>query len=321
METIQALEQRLEEAQSLLVGLDASQDFASRMSRQSMEHHISDLQQQLRVAKEEREKEVVELRLMGRLAQEGSLPLPVLADIAGNLSKALYAASYYIRSGKEIGNRIPADIKHLLDLRLADLRSGSTRVFVTGMLSPDLFGNSLLENSLDGAFRLLNAESSDELEEAASNVGIRSARRVHNLLDALDKAGLEAVFEWVTPGNEERVWNGNAKSIRRISSSLKQLKVKDPEYFNVTGQLVTLSLKGKFEIRVPEEVGAKTYQGTFPTRLLDTVKQFHIGDEVLARIEARKIVNEATGAVRVRYNLDSLGQPSDLYAPPDTSTA
>ena len=55
METIQTLEQRIEETQSLLKSLDARQDFAGRMSRRSMEHHLDDLRRQLRTAQEEEE--------------------------------------------------------------------------------------------------------------------------------------------------------------------------------------------------------------------------------------------------------------------------
>ena len=51
----QTLEQRIEEAQALLRSLNGRRDFAGRMSRRSMEHHLGDLRRQLRLAQEEEE--------------------------------------------------------------------------------------------------------------------------------------------------------------------------------------------------------------------------------------------------------------------------
>ena len=318
-ETITYLEQRLDEARTLLSTTEGQDDFASRLGRQSMEQHVDDLQQQLRSAKAERETEVVELRLLGEIAKAGALPLNILGEIATDLSRALHAASYYVRSGRELVSRVPSDITHSLNLRFADVQPGSTRLFITGTLSPDLFGRSLLEESLDGTFELLRASSDDDLEDAVSSIGFRSVRKLGELLETLDKAGLAAEVKWDSPQGDRLRWEGSQQDIRRLTQSLKRLRTTEPEHINVRGQIIALSLKGRFELRVrdEEEDRQRTYRGTFPARLNEDVQQVRLGQEVVARLEVSKVVNEATGHSKTRYALVALDEPGELYAGPE----
>ena len=82
-----------------------------------------------------------------------------LFEKMASFSDALHESSYFRKFGRlHKAAPIPSDIISKMDLRLADIAPGSARVFITGKLEADMFGHSLLEDSLTGALDLLMSE-------------------------------------------------------------------------------------------------------------------------------------------------------------------
>jgi len=278
-------------------------NIAYELSLTTIEKHIDDLQIQLKREKEIRDKEVVELRLKGKVAQYGSIPLSVLAGIAKNISEAITASSYYIKKGSNPKGRIPKEITDTLDLRLSGMAPGSTKLFLTGRISPDLYGNSLIEDSLENTFNLLNSESSEQLTESVSKVGVRSAKNINNLLKEINSSGLEAEISWASQFDRLFVWNGNKDNILKVINSLEKIKILESESIEYLGKLVTISLKARFEIE--DETGV-IYKGEFPTELLEDIKKLHIGDKVSGIIEKNTIINQVTDRKKNTYSLQTI---------------
>ncbi len=99
---------------------------------------------------------------------------------------------------------------------------GSTKLFLTGRISPDLYGNSLIEDSLENTFNLLNSESSEQLTESVSKIGVRSAKNINNLLKEINLSGLEAEISWASQFDRLFVWNGNKDNILKVINSLEK---------------------------------------------------------------------------------------------------
>lgn len=300
MSSIERLATQVATAKSLLAEKESSApaDFMSRIGVENLRAHVNDLQHQLYVAKRARGVEILEIRLMGRVAESGSIPLYLLADLASKLADSIHATSQKLKNGKRV-RRISPAIVDQLDLRLADLVPGSTRLFITGNVAPDLFGGSLLENSLGSLFELFEASDEDELAQMVSTVGIRSARGIREFLTTLKGAELDVEFKWRTGDNHMHTWRGDYQAISRMSRRLGAFKMIEPSYHSVKGTVVALSARGKFEI----ESDGKLYAGGFPADLLPSVENLHIGEEVIAVIEQTIIINTVTQVQKVNYAL------------------
>jgi hypothetical protein len=308
MNMIERLQRRIADVNTMIEqerqNLAAQPDnLALQLSLDSLTEHLSDLQQQVMQEKALREKEVVEVRLKGPSAREGSIPLGILSHIARNLSGGVYAASQLIKSGKEMLGRVPPELEKTLDLRLAGLSFGSTRLFITGNTAPDLFGHSLLEDSLESTFGLLNADNPDDLTQTASQIGRRSIHRFNALLKTLAAADLEAEVTWLSPTNGTYTWKGETEKIVRLTNSLDSLTVAQPETLNITGVLVMLNIRGSFEIKQEDGLAIR---GKLPLQLLEQTRRVHVGDNVTADVERKAIINQTTGFTKDYYTLLSI---------------
>ena len=105
--------------------------FADDIIFRSLDSHLSDLRERQRAIDNQHPlRDFMELRLKGVLVDFGSIPLDILSVISGNLASLVQKAVYRLGSGKD-SSRVPIDVKKSLDMRLADLRPGSTKLGVT----------------------------------------------------------------------------------------------------------------------------------------------------------------------------------------------
>ncbi len=277
-----------------------SDNFAYGLSLITINSHINDLYAQLRREKEAREKEVIQLRLLGEIVNYGTIPLAMLGDVIRDISDSILCASYRIKKGINSKGNIPKYIIDTLDLRFAGIGSGSTRIFLTAKNSPDIFGQSLTEKSLQGIFDILTFKNQDELIESVSNIGSRSTYKINTFLKKLNKSGLEVEISWNSPSFNLLKWEGNNDNILFLLNSLENLHENKPEYIDYCGELIMGSLKSKFEIL--DEVGI-SYLGNFPDELKEDIKNLHLGDRVTGIIEKNVILNRTTGREKINYTL------------------
>lgn len=273
-------------------------NFARRLGVKSYRAHVDQLRTELRLRKYERAVEVLKVRLKGRRVQGGSIRLPLLARLTAQLGDAIHAGAQKIASGRRV-RRISPEIVSRLDLRLSGLTSGSTNLVITGQIEPDLFGASLLEDSFEELFGLLNADIERELADHVAGIGIRAAHEVRSLLKTLDAAELEADFIWRTAAEDMRVWTGTRHKIGMLSSVLSNFRVVEPETLHVTATTVTVSLRRPIELEV--EGGVIT--ATVPLRLLERIQELHVGQGVVATILRNIVVNAVTGTERIDHVL------------------
>jgi hypothetical protein len=303
MSAISNLETRLDEVSRMLQDRQQSAQpgafgFLGQLSTQSLRAHVQDLQRQLRDAKKQRAIEVLQVRLLGKVARDGTIPLYLLSHLSAKIADAIHAASQKMKSGRRV-QRISPNIVELLNLRLADLAPGSTRLYITGDVAPDLFGYSLLEGSLEEVFRLFRADDEAELASAVSVVGIRSAREIRDFLTTVKSAELELELSWNAADARTRRWSGNYDAISKLSRSLGNFKVVEPTQIRITGEVITLSSRGRFEIYAD----GKMYAGTFPSDILPQVAGVHIGEHVSAVLERTIVINTVTHVQKDTFTL------------------
>lgn len=277
-------------------------NFSHKLSIDSLRAQISGLEKQMMHEKAKRDKEVIEIRLKGRTA-DGTIPLEVLAKLADGLSGTVLNASYFIQFGQKVKKIKVKEVHDIVNLRLAGISTGSTRLFVTANTAPDLFGRSLAEESLKHSFNLLQSESADELTESASKIGKESVRKLYKFITAISNADMEVDLNWSSPASESYNWDGNKQSLLRVAQSLTNIQMSDPETIEFSGELIAISLRGTFEIKLDDK---RTIRGEFPNNLLEEIKTLTIGSNYTGKMEKQTIVNMATESEKVYYTLISI---------------
>ena len=137
-----------------------------------------------------------------------------------NLADLLLAAAAKLHHGQDLSGMIPSEITQPINLRFAEIGHGSSRLYITGDTSPDLFGVSLLENSLSGLFDLLNQDINQGLSEQVDNLGLRSSHALAKFLKALRQKHIEIDISW-TGGNEQKhIWHGRRDKIQMLETLL-----------------------------------------------------------------------------------------------------
>ena len=288
----------------LEVKLKASpDDFSLKLELLSLKNQLTDLQEQLYRENLKREKEIIELRLIGNSANFGSIPLEFVGGITSNFSHSIFNTSKFLKYGAKGGKKREKTIQNTIDLRFEGIGRGSTIFYISGKTSPDLFGYSVIQSALESTFKLFHSNDPDVLLESISDVGISSVKYVSKFLEELSNNELEIDIKWQSPENREFIWEGRYENITQLYNSLNQMKISQPIDIEFEGELITISSKGKFEILSSEKF---TLFGQFSNDLLEKMKEFHIGDYCKGIITKTTIYNPLTSKEKVEYNLKSI---------------
>jgi hypothetical protein len=143
---------------------------------------LSELRANLAFEKRLRDLEVIDLRLIGKVAQLGRLPLELLGSFSKLLSDTLHEAGRQYQYGNKVGGKYMDEVKQSINLKFERLVPGSTRIIITGNSNPDLFGNSILESALGNTFDILNISDSSDLIPGSEKVGGNSIKKLNDLL-------------------------------------------------------------------------------------------------------------------------------------------
>jgi len=275
------------------------------LSLKNLEIHRDELEKELRIANESRFKEIISLRFKGSKAQYGTLPLGIAGGLSKSFSDAIFQTSKYLKFGAKGGKQIENIIHETIDLRLEDIASGSTILYISGKTSPDSFGNSLIQDTFSNAFDLFKCESSNEIAGVISNLGTNSVKYYTDFFGEINNSDLEIEVSWNTPNNELMRWNGTKDKVAKLYNALNQIEIRDPEEIDFEGKLITISSKGLFELITDDNERIK---GKFPSELLPTMRSFHVEDECSGRILKEIFFDSFTLKEKAEYTLDSISK-------------
>lgn len=278
-------------------------NFSLSMTMQSIQNQIEELQYQLYQENLKREKEIVQLRFKGRIARFGTFPLSLVGGLTNSFSNAVFNTSKYFQFGNKGGTKIERVINETIDLRLEGLGRGSTIFYLSAKTSPDLFGNSVIQQSLDNVFELLNSQSEEQIIENINIVGSKSIKYFSDFFEELNNDDLELDLTWHTPNENIKTWEGTKDRILSLYNTLNSIQLSEPEEVDFEGEIITLSLKGRFEIFT---VDKERFYGTFPNELIEIIKQLHVGDFCKGVLLKTTIFNAATGKEKYEYTLQDI---------------
>lgn len=250
----------------------------------------------------QREKEILEVRLIGKTATRGTLPLDTLALVSGSLSQTIHEISQYAVAGNQ--RKSPsAEVRRRLDLRLASVAAGSTRLFISGQTSPDLFGYSLLNTALDCTFDLLTAETPATVLDQVATVGHRSVVALKRYLRGLHDCGLETEMSWDTPAHSYRTWHGDHNRLVSLGAMLGRVTEEAPVTFQFSGIVISLSLKGVVEV---DDARQGRIVARYFDALLPAVQLLHVGQECQGAMVKQTVVHTTTGLRKASFVLGNI---------------
>ncbi|WP_281237713.1 hypothetical protein [Flavobacterium praedii] len=298
-ENIIYLQSQIEELSSLLSS--EPQNFAVKIQIENYQSEITNLQSYLYTENLKRNKEIIALRLIGNIAKNGTFPLGSVGGITNSFSNALYKTSQFLQFGKKGGKKIEALMKNSLDIRLEGLGVGSTIFYVSAKTSPDIFGNSIVQNSLENTFELFSSNDESELMENIEKVGTKNSKYFSAFLEELIHDNLEVEITWESPNYETKKWFGTSEKISMFYNTFKSIEILEPETLSFESEIITLSLKNKIEVF--DRSNNHTYTVKYPNSIMTLIKELHVGEVCNIVITKTTIINTLSQKEKFEYNL------------------
>lgn len=275
--------------------------FAYRVASQSMASHIDDLTQQLVLLEDKPIFELVEFRLMASRFHDGSVPLRLVAKAADEIRQMIGYAALRLTQGGLGRKRVPNNLYDELDLRLAAVLPGSSRLVITTASQRDLFDDGLSKGALDRIFGVLDSRGKGEsFLQAVTDLGPASSRRLREFLHLIRANSAQLKLSWRYSGKTVREWDGNEEAISEVAFALDVTELVAKEEILLEGLIELLSKRERIQLLSDS---GETIRILFPKRLLQDVSALHLDQHVKFRCSVTETENPLTGESSTFYEL------------------
>jgi len=275
--------------------------FANRLATESMAAHVEDLRQQIALLDDRPVIELVEMRLKAPGFQDGSIPLSLIARIAEDFRQMIGYAALRLSRGGADRKRVPDNLYDELDLRLAAVLPGSSRLILTTSANRDLLDDGLSKSALGRFFRVLETRGAGEdFLEAISDLGPSSAKRMLDLLRLIVASNAEVDVTWRYSGETVNSWQGTHQALSDVTHALDVTEIDSREEVVLSGSVELLSKRERIHLRSDE---GRTIRILFPLSLLPRVSELHLDQHVRLRCSVTETLNPYTGETATFYEL------------------
>ncbi|EMF4710996.1 MULTISPECIES: hypothetical protein [Providencia] len=282
--------------------------FADKLYLSSLESHLSDLNGiALKESLNHPFRDFLELRLKGTVVDLGTIPLSILSTFSKNLEGLILKASNKISSGKD-QRSAPQALKKTIDLRLANISHGSTRLGVS-FNSNTADNGEMFETTTSKAvsdiFTLLESVSDDDFINNISEIGYNSAISLREIINECRDNDITFDMSWTGPfSNGKKQVTVNKKHIDRLHDRLNTTQVVKPRKERISGELAVLSKYGKFDVLLDD---GSRIRIDFPVDKLDEIQKIHkVGSRITFDAEVTEIFNTSIHQARQNYRLISI---------------
>lgn len=307
-EELQLIKQRAHDLRALIVEreqalLADAGDFAARLALSSLRSHLDDLNRQAILLEAEEVRGLIDFRLVGNQVTNGTIRLGLLAKLAAPLADVLTATAHRFRFRDDDKPGSWEQISRMLDLRLASLGSGSTRLYLTGNASMDLTGESLFDTSMTQLFALLNADQ-ESFFDSVHEMGPRAARAAETLLKAMETEDVAAELSWTSQSAQPYYWEGRTDRITQLRALLEQTEERQTEMLELRGAISLLSDTTRLEIR--EDGKAKATKIRYRKDQLPLIADLTVGQRVVLEVEKTSFYDKSEQRLIEQYRLGGI---------------
>lgn len=278
--------------------------FAYKLAAQSMASHIDDLTQQLIALEDRPIIEQLEFRLKAHDLQDGSIPLRLISRAAEEIRQMLGYAALRLSQGGISRKRVPDELYEELDLRLAAILPGSSRLLITTASHRDLFNDGLSKQTIERIFSVLDSGGAGSaFLESVTDLGPSSAKRLRDLLGLAKNSSAEMDIIWRYSGEIVHKWTGSSESIAAVNHALNVTEINARNEVTLEGTIELLSKKERIHLKT--EAG-NIVRILFPKRLLSEVSAMHLDQQTCLRCSITETLNPYTGETSTFYELLSV---------------
>jgi hypothetical protein len=275
--------------------------FAYVLASQSLATHIDELTQQISIQDSRPILEFLELRLKANQFEGGSAPLRVIAKITEKLRQMFGYAALRLTRGAISRKRVPDSVYDDLDLRLAALLPGSSRLVITSTANRDLWGDGLSKSAFERFFRVLESEGKgSDFLESINDFGPAGSKHLLKTLNTIRNETAEVDISWRYAGSEVRKWVGNAEKISDVCSALGVTEVNLKSEDILSGVVELLSKRERIHLKSDS---GEVVRVLFPKSLLPIVSGLHLDQRVKLRCSVTETENPSTGESSIFHEL------------------
>ncbi|MFC0134515.1 hypothetical protein CR105_23295 [Massilia eurypsychrophila] len=305
---LQLLKLRAQEVRTLMIEREEHirrnpLDFAARLTLSSMRSHLDDLNRQTILLEAEEARGLIDFRLIGNQVTNGTIRLGLLAKLAAPLADVLTAAAHRFRYPDDDKPGSWNLVSGMLDLRLASLGTGSTRLYLTGNATTDLTGQSLFDVSMKQLFALLNADQ-DSFFDSLHAMGPRAARAAETLLKAMEAEDVAAELMWTSQSAQPFYWEGRTDRITQLRAMLEQTEERQTETLEIQGAISLLSDTTRLEIR--EDGKTKATKIRYRKDQLPLIADLTVGQRVVLEVEKTSFYDKSEQRLIEQFRLGGI---------------
>jgi len=278
-----------------------SGSFAYQLQVSSLRGHLEELETYEAIHSIEGAYELVDVRMIARSFHAGSVPLNILAKSADEIRKMIgYAALRFIHGG--IGRkRVPPSLYDELDLRLAGILPGSSRLLIAAAAHRDLFDDGIAKHAINRIMDVLETGGrGTAFLESVADLGPFSAKSLREFLRIIRKNNGALELTWKYAGKNIKQWKASVEVISDVTSALEQMVLKEKEKRLLKGKIEMLSKRERLQLRTVE---GDVLRILFPKRLFGDVAELHLDQEVSLFCQVTVSENPYTNEVSQHYEL------------------
>ena len=279
--------------------INKGRSFADMLLYRSMDSHLSDLKVELiKDSNKHPLSDFLEFRLRGIEVDFGTIPLEILGAISSNLAALVQRATHKFSSGKD-SQKVPHETKSALNLRLADLSPGSTKLGVTFSTGMSELVETTSSKAVKEIFELLNSNNDQSLMNHVAEIGFNSTQSLKRIIDECDRHHLTFDVTWTGPFSDENSSASlDSEKIKHLLSRLSTTTVHEPVIEIIAGELVVLSKYGRLEV----DIDGEHLKATYPINMLNDIQnKYKVGQQITLSIETTDIFNESIGLHRKNH--------------------
>lgn len=302
---LQLIRQRAQDIRALIVDREqtlhaTALDFRTNLALSSLRSHLDDLNRQALLLEAEEDRGLIDFRLIGNQVNNGTIRLGLIAKLAAPLADVLTSAAHRFRYRDDDKPGSWDQVSQMLDLRLAALGSGSTRLYLTGNTTLDLTGQSLFDASMKQLFALLNADQ-EGFFDSVHAMGPRAARAAETLLKTMEAEEVAAELSWTSLNAQPYYWEGRTDRITQLRALLEQTEERQTEHLELRGTISLVSDTTRLEIR--EDGKSKATKIRYRKDMFPLIGDLTVGQRVVLAVEKTSFYDKSEQRLIEQFRL------------------
>ncbi|MCH7745045.1 MAG: hypothetical protein IIC84_03125 [Chloroflexi bacterium] len=234
--------------------------------------------------------------------ETGRVGAKVVGQFLGNFQRLLDALGQAVEGHPTSRGNVAASIQSKTRFDVVGGYVGSFSMRLETHAEDDLFGDSLVRNSLSSLFDLFDTGSDFEgLKDRLETLKGRVAKNYTDLLSTIETSMPSVSLNWSQPRSiEARHIEISQELARSIIAQINAASDETLDQFEITGKFITGSLRTfRFEILTTDE----RFDGMIHEDAVEQVKKITLDSMCRALLQPELHVSEATGDERTTYTL------------------